>query len=153
LNELTIEADFSDGQNDTKRVAKLVNMTPDEKYESILTIEKQLNLKVEELIRWKHNRILIAEDEEFCIVPLVSMLNRQGINTNHHVDLCINGQELVDTFFKSMKLGMKYSIVFLDFSMPVMDGISASKSLRQGLMDLHIPKEDQPIIIGITGHV
>ena len=48
---------------------------------------------------------------------------------------------------------MKYSIVFLDFSMPVMDGISASKSLREGLMDLDIKREDQPTIIGVTGHV
>jgi len=37
--------------------------------------------------------------------------------------------------------------------MPIMDGIAAAKLIRQGLIDLGIQKEDQPAIIGITGHV
>jgi len=39
-------------------------------------IENQFKKKQKELERWKNNRILIADDEEFCIVPLVSILQR-----------------------------------------------------------------------------
>ena len=44
---------------------------------------------------------------------------------------------------------MRYSIIFTDFSMPVMDGIEATAKIRAYLK----PKNEKPIIIGVTGHV
>ena len=43
---------------------------------------------------------------------------------------------------------MRYSIIFTDFSMPVMDGIEATAKIRAYLK----PKNEKPIIIGVTGH-
>lgn len=40
----------------------------------------------------------------------------------------------------------------MDFSMPVMDGITASNKIRQILNDYKIPKSNQPFIIGVTAH-
>ena len=44
---------------------------------------------------------------------------------------------------------MRYSIIFTDFSMPVMDGIEATGKIRAYLKH----KNEKPIIIGVTGHV
>jgi CheY-like chemotaxis protein len=44
---------------------------------------------------------------------------------------------------------MRYSIIFTDFSMPVMDGIEATTKIRAYLKH----KNEKPIIIGVTGHV
>jgi CheY-like chemotaxis protein len=41
-------------------------------------------------------------------------------------------------------------VIFTDFSMPVMDGIQATKKMRAFLRD---KVAVQPAIIGVTGHV
>ena len=48
------------------------------------------------------------------------------------------------------QLGLSYKVIFTDFSMPVMDGIQATKKIRQYLQDQEV--EQQPAIIGVTGH-
>ena len=44
---------------------------------------------------------------------------------------------------------MRYSIIFTDFSMPVMDGIEATTKIRAYLKH----KNEKPTIIGVTGHI
>ena len=49
---------------------------------------------------------------------------------------------------------MKYKLIFTDFSMPVMNGITATVKIRKYLAnELKIKRENQPRIIGVTGHV
>ena len=49
---------------------------------------------------------------------------------------------------------MRYKIILTDFKMPVMDGIDATKHIRQILTDSYkLNREDQPKILGVTGHV
>ena len=49
---------------------------------------------------------------------------------------------------------MSYSIIFTDFNMPVMNGIQATKEMRQYMdFDLQLDRDSQPNIIGVTGHV
>ena len=53
-----------------------------------------------------------------------------------------------------MEKGIKYKVIFTDFSMPIMDGIEATKHIRAYLNNqLKLNKENQPLIVGITGHV
>ena len=50
--------------------------------------------------------------------------------------------------------GMSYSVIFTDFSMPIMDGIDATRKIREFLtIGMSIPLENQPTIIGVTGHI
>ena len=45
-------------------------------------------------------------------------------------------------------------MIFTDFQMPILDGISATYQMREVMTeDFKIEREDQPKIIGITGHV
>ena len=46
---------------------------------------------------WKEKRIMIVDDEEFCIAAMESMLKIFGIDLNH-TDFCINGLEALNTY-------------------------------------------------------
>ena len=50
-------------------------------------------------------------------------------------------------------MGISYKIIFTDFSMPNMNGIEATKKMRKYLDEMKVPKSEQPIIIGVTGHI
>jgi CheY-like chemotaxis protein len=44
---------------------------------------------------------------------------------------------------ESYKLGMTYSLIFMDFSMPIMNGIDATKGIRDYLTyEFEIPREE-----------
>ena len=78
---------------------------------------------------------MVVDDEEFCIAAMKAMLESAGIDINHQVDFCSDGQEAIDTLVKSYEKGISYKIIFTDFSMPGMDGIDATKKIRSILKD------------------
>jgi signal transduction histidine kinase/CheY-like chemotaxis protein len=80
--------------------------------------------------------ILLAEDNAVNQRVAVLLLSRLGLKT----DLANNGQEAVD-----MVKSHDYDIVLMDVQMPVMDGIQATLTIRNGLS-----REDQPIIVALT---
>ena len=49
---------------------------------------------------------MVVDDEEFCITAMKSMLSLIGIDTDHVVDFCINGQEAVDMVDKVYSKGL-----------------------------------------------
>jgi CheY-like chemotaxis protein len=93
---------------------------------------------------------MVVDDEEFCIEAMKVMLFRVGVDTQYQVDFCISGQEALDQLITSTNLGLSYKVIFTDFSMPVMDGIQATKKMRAYLKDKNA---EQPAIIGVTGHI
>jgi len=97
---------------------------------------------------------MIVDDEEFCISAMKAMLKILGIDSEHHVDFCIDGQEALNKLVDTYDAGMSYKIIFTDFKMPIMDGIDATEHMRRILTeDYNLKREDQPRIIGVTGHV
>ena len=53
---------------------------------------------------------------------------------NDIVDQASNGQEAVDAVIAAHKKGdYQYGIIFMDCSMPIMDGYDASKTIRKYL--------------------
>ena len=54
---------------------------------------------------------------------------------------------------KSHARGISYRVIFSDFQMPVMDGIEAVRLIREFFKQQRIPKDEQPFIFGVTGHV
>ena len=67
--------------------------------------------------------VLIAEDEEANYQFLKTLLNRQGIS-------CIktnNGEEALQFFTNDLK---KIGLILMDIKMPKMDGITATKKIR-----------------------
>ena len=104
--------------------------------------------------KYRENRILVMDDEEFCLSSMRAVLFSLGIDVDYQVEFCITGKEGFEQLQKTYENGMKYILIFTDFNMPVMNGITATVKIRKYLKnDLKINREDQPRIIGVTGHV
>ena len=72
---------------------------------------------------YKYKRILVVDDEEFCLAAIKALMSIIGIDIIHHVDFCMDGMEALDTFIQSYQNGLRYSVILTDFKMPKMDGI------------------------------
>ena len=64
---------------------------------------------------------------------MVALLETLGINPDNTVDKCINGQEALDKINDAHNNEIKYSLIFMDFSMPIMNGIDSTRAIRQYL--------------------
>lgn len=80
-------------------------------------------IKLMPIFKFKTNRILIVDDEEFCLNSMYVMLQKFNIDFVSRVDFCINGQEALQTIQLAYENGFSYGLVLTDFYMPVMDGI------------------------------
>lgn len=100
-----------------------------------------------------YKRILVVDDEEFCISTMEALLSLAGLEVNTQVDFAITGEEAINLSKLATQCNLNYKLIFTDFSMPIMDGIEATRQIRKDLNAAKVSREDQPIIIGITGHV
>jgi signal transduction histidine kinase/ActR/RegA family two-component response regulator len=73
--------------------------------------------------RW---RVLVAEDHPVNRKMMAALLGKLECD----VTFCENGQEAVDTAQQH-----PFDLVFMDIHMPVMDGLAATRLLRQGGLD------------------
>ena len=85
------------------------------------------------------HRILLAEDNHINQRVMLANLSRMGLN---NVDVVNNGQEVLDALVKK-----HYDLILMDVSMPVMDGFTATQTIR-GDADLY----PQAPIIAMTAH-
>ena len=84
------------------------------------------------------------------------MLTRLKINITHRVDMCMNGEEAMNVMLKSYEAGMSYQLILMDFNMPVMDGITSTRKMRElfkenGKYERSTSK--QPTILGLSANV
>jgi PAS domain S-box-containing protein len=81
-------------------------------------------------------RILFAEDKEINRKVVGLLLESMG----HEVSFAVNGQEAVNMFVPG-----KYDLILMDIQMPVMDGVTATQTLRKRYKNL-------PPIVAITAN-
>lgn len=72
--------------------------------------------------------IVIADDSDFLREFLKSMILKKGL-AKEVVD-CVNGQEFVAKITRLLASNKKIGLVILDLEMPVMDGITAARTMR-----------------------
>ena len=101
------------------------------------------------ILKFSSNRILVVDDEEFCLVSMKVLLKNLGFDVVNQVDFCISGLEAVTTVEAAYKLNLSYSLILSDFHMPQMNGVDATKKIRSFLKSVFC---NQPKIIGVTGH-
>jgi CheY-like chemotaxis protein len=90
---------------------------------------------VEKIAELHPFKLLLAEDNSVNQVVAQRMLARLG----YRIDTVANGKEAVDALLRQ-----SYDVVLMDFQMPVLDGLSATKLIRK---DAEI---EQPWIIAMT---
>jgi PAS domain S-box-containing protein len=83
-------------------------------------------------------KILIVEDNRINRIVLRDLLERDG----HKVDEAHDGQQGVDRVRQT-----SYDLVFMDISMPVMDGVEATRAVRQSE-----PRGTRLPMIALTAH-
>ncbi len=85
--------------------------------------DHQENTSVDDKPQFEGMRVLVAEDNAVNRTVVVAMLNQLGIAP----DLVTNGEEAVEQF---QRANGAYDLLLLDCQMPVMDGFTASKTIR-----------------------
>ncbi len=108
---------------------KLITLT-NTKYKLALDTTKNT-----EVLQFKGS-ILVAEDNETNQMLISIMLEEKGLDFT----IVNNGQEAVDEAFSK-----NYDIIFMDINMPILDGISATKILRE--------KEYKGVIVSLSANV
>ncbi|KAI8906858.1 CheY-like superfamily [Gorgonomyces haynaldii] len=68
-------------------------------------------------------RVLLVEDNQVCRAIAIRMLERCGCQ----FDVAIDGLDAV----RKMSSGVRYDLVLMDISMPVLDGVSATSRIRE----------------------
>ena len=103
--------------------------------EGVALLIKQPRKKVE----LKDSNILLVEDN--AINQKIVILSLKNFVKN--IDVAINGKEALDKFGSS-----KYDLILMDIQMPVMNGIIATKKIRE----LEVSSNSQIPIIAITAN-
>ncbi|MFA5479365.1 MAG: response regulator, partial [Candidatus Muiribacteriota bacterium] len=82
-------------------------------------------------------KILLVEDDIFSRNLIIVKLNKQNLKC----DIAVNGKEAVNAV-----LLKKYDIILMDCQMPVMDGYTATKKIRE------LDNGKKTPIIAMTAH-
>ena len=73
---------------------------------------------------------MVVDDEEFCITSINALFEILEIDSKL-IDSCMQGQEALDKIKEAYNHGITYKVIFMDFSMPILDGLEASIQLRE----------------------
>mgnify|MGYP003599570783 CR=1 FL=1 len=80
-------------------------------------------------------RVLLVEDNEFNQQVACELLR----DTGFVVDIADNGKRGVSMVDQSHQMAQRYELVLMDMQMPVMDGITATRLLRQDPRNANLP--------------
>ncbi len=134
----TISVDSEEGRGATFRFVLPVHYLPDDYTPEYRPSQRVEEASAEDVMDGKYGplRILIAEDHPVNQKLIHEMIRKLGYRS----DIANNGQEAVN-----MALTRPYELIFMDIQMPELDGIEATREIRERL-----PEHEQPIIVATT---
>jgi CheY-like chemotaxis protein len=75
-------------------------------------------------------RVLVVDDNRLNVMVLCRLLRKLGVES----DVACNGEEALRCIRQDSaveRIGTSYAVVLMDLHMPVMDGLEATRQLRQ----------------------
>ena len=85
--------------------------------------------------KYHDHRIMVVDDEEFCLTGLKVILQSIGIDVENKVDFGMSGEEALYLYESARILGLCYSLIITDIQMPGIDGYKLAKTIRQNQME------------------
>ena len=76
---------------------------------------------------------MIVDDEPYNVLGLTIILQQSGFtNIQSIVDTAYTGQQALDLVINAYEQGKEsYGLIFMDCSMPIMDGYTASEKIKK----------------------
>ena len=91
-------------------------------------------------------RVLLAEDNRANQLALTRLMQSEGCL----VVAAMNGEEALEAIKQSHASGVLFDLVFMDMHMPIMDGLTATKAIREFQSKISHPWQQRVPIIGLT---
>lgn len=97
----------------------------------------------------KSEAILLVDDNDINLRILTACISRLDLQKqNISYITATNGREALDRYMTATKDGMRISIIFMDISMPIMDGFTSTREIRAFEKSHAVPASK---IIALTG--
>ena len=74
------------------------------------------------------NRVLLVDDEPYCLLGLQTLLSKV-IDVESCCDKAMSGEEAITLVRTCYKNNLGYKLILMDFSMPGMSGIEATRCI------------------------
>jgi CheY-like chemotaxis protein len=80
-----------------------------------------------------NRRIMIVDDEPYNVLGLTIILQQSGYTNIHSIiDTAYSGKQALDLVISASEEGKEsYGLIFMDCSMPIMDGYTASEKIKK----------------------
>ncbi len=105
---------------------------------SNIQIQPNIPLKITPNSQQKNISVLAVDDNPANLKLISAML----LDCVTHISTCVNGQEAVECAKKQ-----HFDIIFMDIQMPILDGINATRQIKNDKMNANTP------IIAVTAHI
>ena len=77
------------------------------------------------------DRILVVDDEEFCLTGIKVILKCIGIDVAKRVDTAMSGVDALEIVKSAQVLDVRHTLIITDIQMPMMDGIQFTRGARE----------------------
>ncbi|MDE6407617.1 MAG: response regulator [Anaeroplasmataceae bacterium] len=96
-----------------------------------ITLDLEKAVEREEEMNLPNWKMLVVDDDEILCQTTIASLNEIGIQA----DWTLSGEAAISKVINAFKQGNKYDIILMDWKLPGIDGLEASKQLRKELGD------------------
>ena len=133
--DISVKSEYKKGSEFTFQI--IVDLSTTEEIDIIQTRKQSLQTLTSKNTK-KQAQLLVVEDNHANQIVIKNTLHYAG----YEIDIASNGKEAI-----SMNQEKTYDLIFMDISMPEMDGMTATKNIRS------LSKKHQKIpIIALTAH-
>jgi signal transduction histidine kinase/HPt (histidine-containing phosphotransfer) domain-containing protein len=112
-------------------------------------LDKAITDRTSEILQYENIHALLVEDNGVNIDVALGILKMANINK---VDIAMNGRDAVDKIKNAYHANQMFDFVLMDVQMPVMDGMEATREIRNFESSMKDQTKSSLPIIAMTAH-